>query len=232
MRFAVFCYDFPHWKTQTGLMALLANWHMPTTVFAAPWVNLDIKRSKKRINLLGNYLVKEGAICTRFGIPYYSVSHCSEDCLTMIQREGFDLGIILGARILSKEIIDSFPMGIINIHPGILPENRGLDNVKWAIRKNLPMGVTAHLIDEKIDAGQIIDEKSVRIYPDDSMRDVQFRIQNEEIRLLIDVINKIARKQVDFHNLKKVDTSVKPFRCMEDDSTIEMEFEQYKRARV
>ena len=57
-----------------------------------------------------------------------------------------------------KNVIDSFSNGIINFHPGVLPENRGLDNLKWAIYNNLPQGVTTHLIDENIDVEQIYKE--------------------------------------------------------------------------
>ena len=80
--------------------------------------------------------------------------HNSTETLKIIKKNKLDLGVILGARILKKEIINAFKIGIINMHPGILPENRGLDNIKWSVVKNLPIGVTSHFIDPRIDMGE------------------------------------------------------------------------------
>ena len=46
------------------------------------------------------------------------------------EKRKYDLGIILGSRII-KNIINKFKIGILNMHPGILPYNRGLDTHKW-----------------------------------------------------------------------------------------------------
>ena len=60
--------------------------------------------------------------------------------------------MIAGARILKRPVIDRFSIGIINFHPGLIPEARGLDALLWSIRGDLPLGVTSHLIDERVDA--------------------------------------------------------------------------------
>ena len=51
--------------------------------------------------------------------------------------------------------------GILNFHPGLLPDIRGLDSVLWSIEKNYPIGVTAHLINNKIDAGKLVCQKKL-----------------------------------------------------------------------
>ena len=43
-----------------------------------------------------------------------------------------------------------FDTGIINIHPGLLPENRGLDNIKWALYHNMPQGLTVNFIRKRL----------------------------------------------------------------------------------
>ena len=55
------------------------------------------------------------------------------------------------------------------MHPGILPQNRGLDSVKWAIAKGIPQGVTCHIIDKNIDRGLKIIQEEIIIYNDDSL---------------------------------------------------------------
>ena len=54
------------------------------------------------------------------------------------EKEKFDLGIIAGSRIIKKKVINEFKIGILNMHPGLLPLNRGLDTHKWAVFKNWP----------------------------------------------------------------------------------------------
>jgi methionyl-tRNA formyltransferase len=79
--------------------------------------------------------------------------------LKFFKKKKFDLGIILGARILDEDIIKTFKIGILNLHPGLLPDNRGLDTYQWAIINMIPQGVTSNLIDSKIDGGKILIKK-------------------------------------------------------------------------
>jgi len=50
-----------------------------------------------------------------------------------------------------EDIINAFKIGVLNMHPGILPDNRGLDTIKWAIMKDMKQGVSCHLISKEID---------------------------------------------------------------------------------
>ena len=59
--------------------------------------------------------------------------------------------------LIPEKAIRQFNKGIINIHPAILPEFRGLDGGLWAIHEESELGVTAYLIDKGIDTGSIID---------------------------------------------------------------------------
>jgi len=58
--------------------------------------------------------------------------------------------------LLTKEAISRFKNGIINIHPAIIPEYRGLDAGLWALLENGPVGVSAYQVDEGIDTGPVI----------------------------------------------------------------------------
>jgi len=69
----------------------------------------------------------------------------------------FDIGFLLWfPRILTKEIINRSKSGIFNIHPSLLPFNRGKFPYSWAIINSNPYGVTIHKIDHSIDGGQIL----------------------------------------------------------------------------
>jgi len=58
--------------------------------------------------------------------------------------------------LLTECVITKFRKGIINIHPAILPQYRGLDGGLWALYEGGMLGVTAYKIDKGIDTGPII----------------------------------------------------------------------------
>jgi folate-dependent phosphoribosylglycinamide formyltransferase PurN len=98
--------------------------------------------------------------------------HNSDECYNFLKNEKFDLGIILGARILNDNIISQFKIGIINIHPALLPFQRGLDSIKWSILKGFRLGATSHFINKNIDKGVLIERKEIEIYNDDTLLDI------------------------------------------------------------
>ena len=55
-----------------------------------------------------------------------------------------------------------------------------MDTIKWAIINRLPQGVTTHIIDDKIDRGFLIEKENIVLYEDDTLLDIQIRIQNLE----------------------------------------------------
>jgi len=159
LKIAVFAYNFKHWKTQTGLNNLFYNEIEPNVVIAANKKKLKINSSKKRTSPKNLFLTHPQQICQRMNFNYMISDHDSKELELFLEENKFDLGVILGARILNKEIIDKFKIGIINLHPGVLPLNRGLDTIKKAILNDLPQGVTSHLINHRIDMGSKIDFK-------------------------------------------------------------------------
>lgn len=89
-----------------------------------------------------------------------------------------DFGIIV-----SKKIIDAFPLGIVNSHFSLLPEWRGADPITYAILSGQPKtGVSLMLIDEGMDTGKILTRRSIDIAPDDtsvSLTDKLIRLSSE-----------------------------------------------------
>lgn len=192
MKTGVFIYSFPHWKSQNGLFNLCFNNYKPALALAADPIELNFYQSKIRTSTQDLYLQKTEDLCKYYNIPYHNVVHNSTETVKIIKKNKLDLGVILGARILKKEIVNAFNIGIINMHPGILPENRGLDNIKWSVVKNLPIGVTSHFIDSKIDMGEKLLSQTIKIHPDDEFLDFCVRNQNLEQELMVKTLNKIT----------------------------------------
>ena len=204
MKIGVFVYNWSHWKSQAGLLNLILNDFTPDCVFGADPVELKFYKSKIRIGPKDLFLHHPAHICSKFNVDYRVVVHNSDECTQIIKEKKLDVGIILGARILKQHVIDSFNMGIINMHPGLLPENRGLDNLKWALIKKIPQGVTSHFIDNKIDKGALIDMQKIKIYKDDTLLDIHLRLQNKEQEMMIDALKNIQEPEFKLTSLKKL----------------------------
>ena len=184
----VFGYEFPHFKTEYGIKELILNKFNISLVVLQRYKKLSVKSSKKRVypylNPLGN--IKE--ICEMHNIKYIVSDHDSKYTVNYLRRINPQLGIILGARILKKKTIECFSKGILNLHPGEIPINRGLDNFKWAIINQYPMIVTAHLISEKIDLGKIIKKSEIKILEDDTIFDFSLRHFFNEFKVMIESV--------------------------------------------
>ena len=98
-----------------------------------------------------------------------------EKSLQQIKSFAPDLLIsIAGNEIFRKRLIDLAPFGCLNLHTGFLPKYRGLIPTFWALKNNeKKIGITVFKVDEGIDSGPILVQKSV---------DIDLRIQSELIR--------------------------------------------------
>lgn len=182
MRIVAYVYDFGHFKSSQGLYALKRKGFDDVIAIAAPWRRLDIKESRfqfKTIDLSDGH--RAGEICANLGYQYVKAQHDSPHAVEAASE--CDYGIILGARVLSPLTVENAPP-IINLHPGVLPLNRGLDTLKWAVHDGLPQAITAHIIDEKIDRGKILKEKLVAVYEEDSYADIYNRMMWAQINMI------------------------------------------------
>ena len=84
-----------------------------------------------------------------------------------------DLLVIYGFNwILPPEVFRLPRFGTINIHPGLLPRYRGPAPVHWAIRNGDPeIGVSIHRVDEGVDTGPILAQRSGIPLPEEVARD-------------------------------------------------------------
>ena len=72
-------------------------------------------------------------------------------------------------KILSKKFILKFEGKILNIHPSLLPNYKGLNTHRRAIEnKEKFTGCTVHLVDSRLDSGKIILQKKIKILRKDN----------------------------------------------------------------
>ena len=137
---------------------------------------------------------KCGAVkrATKYGIPHVRIPHKNEDdMIKLFEVYEVDLIILAGyMRVLKKP--SAFPCPIINVHPSLLPKYKGLNAVEQAIESGDKVtGCTVHYVNEELDGGEIIKQAEVPILETDTVEQLTKRIQQEEYRILPDVINKL-----------------------------------------
>jgi len=130
----------------------------------------------------------------RAGVPTEHV-----DPADFTSREDFDrelaarvashnVELVVGAgymRVLSPVFLERFP-AVLNVHPSLLPEFRGLRAVERALEAGVgETGVTVHFMVEEVDAGPIVAQERVPVVPGETKESLLGRLHPVEHRLLV-----------------------------------------------
>ena len=188
-KIVVFTYDFPHRKSLSGMQIIKNSKFQNIYIVSQPWIELKFRKSKNRKEVFESEILNPTDVGKAYGWKTFVGMHNSDEAIDFYKNIKPDYGIILGARILSKKVIDCFPGGIFNFHRGLLPENRGLDTIKWAIFNNIPQGITTHLIDENIDVGMKVYKESIEVDRQDTIFDVDSKLFYLEMKHLNTILN-------------------------------------------
>ena len=144
---------------------------------------------------------KEGAFAferaRRAGVPVEYVDPADFDTRKEFDREladrvaAYDVGLVVGAgymRVLTPVFLERFP-AVINVHPSLLPEFRGLHAIRRALEAGVERtGVTVHFMVEEVDAGPVISQEVVPILPGDTEEKLHERLRPVEHRLLVGAV--------------------------------------------
>lgn len=96
-------------------------------------------------------------------------------------------------RLLSQEFVAAFPLRILNIHPSLLPAFPGLDAQRQAFEYGVKVaGCTVHFVDEQLDHGVIILQKTVPVLKDDDAHSLAARILDQEHIAYSEAIERVS----------------------------------------
>ena len=83
---------------------------------------------------------------------------------------------------------------VVNTHPALLPSFPGAHGVRDAMAHGVRVtGCTCHWVDAGVDTGPIIDQRAVRVEPDDTVETLHERIKVLEREMLVDVVRGLAK---------------------------------------
>ncbi|HVT00954.1 MAG TPA: methionyl-tRNA formyltransferase [Patescibacteria group bacterium] len=94
-------------------------------------------------------------------------------------------------KIISNEVLNLFPLGIINIHPSLLPEYRGPTPVQTALLDGKEKtGVSIMKIDNEVDHGPILAQAEYKIEEKDTTESLYNKLFEIGANLLVDILPK------------------------------------------
>jgi len=141
-------------------------------------------------------------IARELGLPAYPVPRGAE---TRSVHEARVLGILDDARpdlvclagymrVLSPAFVDRWRGRILNIHPSLLPRFSGLSPQKRALESgDRETGCTVHFVDEGVDSGPVVLQKSVTIRPGDTEETLSGRILEQEHEAYPEAIARVLK---------------------------------------
>ena len=117
-----------------------------------------------------------------------AVTRLRADCLVVA-----DYG-----RILPPALLDSTPLGAVNVHASLLPSLRGAAPAVWAVARGLDRtGVTTMLMDEGLDTGPILLRRAADIRPDETGGSLLARLAPLGADLLVETLAGLAEMQIE-----------------------------------
>ncbi len=96
-------------------------------------------------------------------------------------------------RLLSASFVAAWPQRILNIHPSLLPSFPGVDAQAQALDYGVKVsGCTVHFVDENLDAGPIIVQRTVPVLDGDTSESLSARILEQEHEAYVEALRKLA----------------------------------------
>jgi len=87
------------------------------------------------------------------------------------------------------------PLGILNVHPSLLPAGRGAEPVFWTLRRGERItGVTVHRMDAGFDSGPIVAQEAIPVPEGIRAPDLERDLMSRGARLLIDALPVLAAR--------------------------------------
>jgi phosphoribosylglycinamide formyltransferase-1 len=147
-----------------------------------------------------------GGIATaqRLGITTLVIPSESKDreahdreVVAALQQHKVDLVCLAGyMRLLSPWFVRQFPQRILNIHPSLLPAFPGLEAQEQAFAYGVKVtGCTVHFVDEELDHGPIIVQKTVPVLDTDDEHSLAARILEQEHIAYSEAINLVLNRK-------------------------------------
>lgn len=119
------------------------------------------------------------------------------EIISVLREHQVDLVCLAGyMRLLSPCFVEAFRGRILNIHPSLLPAFPGLDAQRQALAHGVKVsGCTVHFVDETLDGGPIIAQRTVPVMEDDTVETLSARILEQEHKLYPEAVSLVLNRR-------------------------------------
>lgn len=140
-----------------------------------------------------NFLVDSTSFKSPKGFDRSSYEQQLHHCLHSLNPDWICLaGYML---VLGPKILRGFTSKILNIHPSLLPKYPGLRAQKQALEAGEKLtGCTVHFVNEELDGGPIILQKSIEILENDTEESLSRRLLPLEHQTYIEALQLLAKR--------------------------------------
>ena len=163
----------------TTLERLVAAQYTPAVVVTSP----DAPRGRGLVLTPSPTRV----LAESLGIPTLTPEKLTPEVVAAIAAYGADYALCVAyGRIFPPALIESFPLGVLNIHYSLLPKHRGATPMEGALLSgDAETGVTIQKMVHALDAGDIVAQEATPIGPTETARELRPRLIELGAELLV-----------------------------------------------
>lgn len=143
--------------------------------------------------------VKEVAL--KHNIPVYQPEKIkAPESVALLKELDADIAVVIAfGQIVSKEILDMYPYGCVNVHASLLPAYRGAAPYQWAVINGEKVtGVTTQQMNEGVDTGDIIQQTEVEIAEDETAGSLYDKLSVAGAKLCVETLEALENGTATF----------------------------------
>ena len=133
-------------------------------------------------------------------IPVVEVPiHNDEHCMEHIEKAEPELIVFGGTRIIRGKILEYGESrgGVLNSHPGLLPECRGSASPAWSVHENIKIGSSCHICSTEIDAGDLVGKREIPVRRGDDYHDICYKTLVVASTLMVESVRAYSEGKLD-----------------------------------
>jgi methionyl-tRNA formyltransferase len=139
------------------------------------------------------YSIKQ--VCSAYGVPFSRIGNpnASEFAAAIEKRKPDLIVSVACPYILKAKLLDTPPLGCINIHHAPLPRYKGMMPTFWQLyHGEAAVGLTIHSMAPKVDEGEALLQRSLPVRPGESLDDLIRRSKRHGAHCLVEVLRQIS----------------------------------------
>lgn len=137
--------------------------------------------------------------CSKHAVPLVKTRNVNDAVvIEAVKQADLDWLFIIGwSQIAGEELLATPRLGVLGMHPSLLPEGRGRAAVPWAILKQLDQtGVTLFRLDAGVDTGDLLDQIAIPLHPRINAGELYAKVDTAHVTLMSQAFPKLVRGEI------------------------------------